>query len=206
MSLDLSLTQLVNQNICSAGSAQTLRKMFQLVPTRWAAMQAFLANQQVRAGLNAQGVHNTANWLRWFVTGHRGAPHSQDPGVTKADPNGRTVVITDWILDHVRERHTFENFDFSDTNINRAPASTFFAAGISDNQIIGQLSHIIDLCGGKPFNGTDIQLGQYQVRIARIPNLNPARYRFTQFFMGIAIGYAQIPQAVLRLIRKILGP
>jgi hypothetical protein len=206
VSLDLSLTALVNQGICSAGSAQTLREMFQLVPTRWPAIQAFLANGQVRAGLNAQGVQNTANWLRWFVTGHRGAPHSPDPGVTQADPGGRPVVITDWILNHVRERHTFENFDFSDNNINRAPASTFFAAGISDNQIIGQLRHIIGLCGGRPFNGTEIQIGQYQVRIARIPNVNPAQFRFTQFFMGIAIGYAQIPQAVLRLIRAILNP
>jgi hypothetical protein len=151
------------------------------------------------------GVRNSANWLRWFVTGYHGAPGSPDPGVVHADPGGRNVVISDWILDHVRERHTFENFDFSDANINRSPTSTFFAAGISDIQIIGDLRHIIDLCGGQPFNGNPINLGQYQVRIARIPGPGPARYRFTQFYMGIAIGYAQIPAAVLRLIRAILG-
>ncbi len=204
-SLENSVNALVLNGTCSAGSAQTLREMFQLVSTRWAALQAFINNQAVRAGLNQPGVRNSANWLRWFVTGYQGAPASPAPGVTHADPTGRQVVITDWIVNHVRERHTFENFDFSDTNIDRAPNSTFFAAGISDAQIVGDLRNIINLCGGQPFNGNPINIGQYQVRIARVPGLGAVRYRFTQFYMGIAIGYAQIPAAVLKLIRTIMA-
>ena len=48
-------------------------------------------------------------------------------------PANRQVQITDWIVHHVLERHSFQYFDFGDDNmINRAPLSTMFQPDATD--------------------------------------------------------------------------
>ena len=117
---------------------------------------------------------------------------------------GRQVQLTDWIVHHVLERHSFQYFNFGDNDmINRADYSTMFQAGATESAaLVGDmLTNLLGNPGVNAFNpwtGQEITIGSYQLRIAPILGNN----RITQFFFWAAAGI-QVHKEVLKALRDL---
>jgi hypothetical protein len=199
--LEQALTALRTQNRISDPAATAIRAVFELLPIPWASLQTFLAVPQVRATLANPALGNAAMWLRAFALNHQGRP-----AVAMADQpinvGPRVCNIDAWIMNHIRERHTFENFEFTDAVIDRAPHTTFFAAGTTDNNLIAIITRTLGHANvaAAAWNGEEINADAVQLRIR-----NLGGHRLRQYFFGVPAGYIRISREILHAIQHLFA-
>jgi hypothetical protein len=205
--LDQMLSARVANRSMTQAAAESIRVAFGLLPTTLARMRAFIETPGAVFSERSPN-NNAAFWLRWFAVHHRGRPAVAMAPVT-VTVSGRQVHIDAAIVNHIRDRHTFENFFFNDDDIiNRASHSTFFAVGVSDAELVEQIRRVlrdktvVDALALHPntWLGVELYPGAVQMVIRRAPG---GGFKITQFYFKIAIGLPRIPRAVLRAIRDL---
>ncbi|HEX3045519.1 MAG TPA: DUF4157 domain-containing protein [Bacillota bacterium] len=149
-------------------------------------------------------INDLANWLHCFAGFHRGAP----PGgfqtqsvVVKIQGVDRTIMIDDWIIDHVQRRHTFEHFHFTADIINRASKSTLKYPPVTTDSICSDIKSVIsneDCKKRASLIGNEFQVGAYQVRLN---SDGQGHYVIRQFYIATNVRLGEeIPKEVLQAI------
>jgi hypothetical protein len=201
--LEQSIQQRLHNGQMTANSASWARQAFRLlVGATRAQMQAFLGDGRVTPLLAAAQNANPAYHLLQFARYHTGAPpggFATVPVVVPHHTGPRTVDVDAWIIDHVRERHTFENFSFTPAIIDRAPQSTMFNPPVGDGVLLAQIQQILGngaVTGGGW--GGAIDVGAVQLRLGHVVGRGP-NWVLTQYFYSAGAGQP-VPRDVLRAI------
>lgn len=205
--LEQAIGQRLHQNRITPQAAASIRAAHRLLRGGTVdQFRAFMGDNAVRNLLNNGQATNPAWHLLLFARYHQAAlPGGFAPRNIAVNHFGApsTVVIDQWIIDHIRERHTFENFDIHNPAvINRAPVSTFFAPPVTDITLANEITHILGnaIVGNAAWDGTEINVGAVQLRIRPVFARGPDPV-LTQYFYAVAAGI-QVPQAVLHAINN----
>ena len=195
------LNQSMNQRHIPGNVQNAVRMAFQARNWRAHQLTAFFGRPAVSPLLQNGAATNPAFWLARFAF-HNMAPSALAPpsGVVQTVPVAHALLgavnvhITHWIINHVRNRHTWEHFDFQHAVLPDRDPSTNFALGTNVQPVIaGILGN--PAVAAAVFDNRVIQVGSYSLRIQ--PDPVNAGYRLSAFFLGIAAG-TPIPYAVLR--------
>ncbi|MEO1351454.1 MAG: hypothetical protein AAFW84_22040, partial [Cyanobacteria bacterium J06635_15] len=185
---------------------------FQLRNWRSNQVTQFLGYQHVVNDLQHNNYNrNPVRWLYWFAIYHQ-APSAlpnnniyRQVNVNHTNGN-RNVNINGWIINHVRNRHTFHNFDFGNAallNHNQRQVSTMFIPPTPNNSIEQNIENILGNLAVQNgvWDGRQIQVGSYEIRIEPDPN-NVGEYRISSFFFGQVAG-VPIDTRVLNWIHQL---
>lgn len=171
----------------------------------WAAVDVnnFLGVGAVKNACKAdKQTENACWWLLQFAIHHRPPSALADnlliESVAVNHVGGpRQVNLNGWIVNHLLNRHSFCNFDFTDPAVMARPKSTMFGAETRP-QILARLKSMLATndCRQASWAGAaQFQIGSYAVRLDVDPG---GGYRFTQVYLDKALAAGiEIPKAVL---------
>ncbi len=204
----------INQGTISDAAAGWVRQAYRFMTCAPASVNTYLGTTAVKNSLKEPPKKNAAHHLLLFARNHTAlgaTPAFVTPVTVLAGGANRTVNITEWIVDHIFERHTFQRFVLNDANIDRPGAeagSTFFERPDelgTQAQIVQLLTNLLGnaaVLAAFPWIGDNpIQIGSYQLRLSPAPG-GGGVYRIGQFYLALAAGIT-IPRPILRALRDL---
>ena len=164
-------------------------------------MTAFLGDARVNGTFANGHATNAANWLYRFARYHAGAPaggFANQNVPVMAGGAARTVVINNWIIDHVQRRHTYEHYRLIPAIINRGGPSTIINPPTNAAGIAGEITNILGnaaVAAAYPWNpAVPINVGAVQLRLGLIQG-GGGNYRLTQYYYFAAPGLGDVVPA-----------
>lgn len=198
--IENSINQRLQRGQMSAEGAGWAHSAFRLLTqaTR-AQMLQFLGHAAIRGHMASKNANPLFHLLQ-FARYHTGAAPGGFAPVTvpvRHRTGLRHVDIDASIIDHIRERHTWENFRFTPDIINRADTTTYFPATITDRDLRQQIEQTLgrpEVCNGEWNNGV-IQVDALQIRI----EFGGRNYRIRSYFYVVGAG-TRVRREVLHAI------